>query len=203
MTSTTRVGSLGPHGRCGESGERGLRDRGLDPRLQGPQGAPSASRSLGSSRPSPMCLLTISRPLRRLHPKIRPGFGYRSSLELLAWAKELRSEQVTKSNLIVGMGETEAEVYEAMDDLRTRQAATSSRSVSTCSRACPGTCRSIAGSTPTNSLATRRTARTSSTSRGSSPAPWCARAITPGSNTGGPRPASLRRMVVNGAAAHT
>ncbi len=53
----------------------------------------------------------------RLHPKIRPGFGYRSSLELLAWAKELRSEQVTKSNLIVGMGETEAEVYEAMEDL--------------------------------------------------------------------------------------
>ena len=53
----------------------------------------------------------------RLHPKIRPGFGYHSSLDLLAWAKELRSDQVTKSNLIVGMGETEAEVYEAMADL--------------------------------------------------------------------------------------
>lgn len=54
----------------------------------------------------------------RLHPKIRPGFGYRSSLDLLAWAKELRSKQVTKSNLIVGMGEVEAEIYEAMADLR-------------------------------------------------------------------------------------
>jgi len=54
----------------------------------------------------------------RLHKEIRPGFGYRSSLELLGWAKELRSDQVTKSNLIVGMGETEDEVYGAMRDLR-------------------------------------------------------------------------------------
>lgn len=56
--------------------------------------------------------------VRQLHPQIRPGFGYDSSLELLRWAKELRSDQVTKSNLIVGMGETEDEVYEAMRDLR-------------------------------------------------------------------------------------
>lgn len=54
----------------------------------------------------------------RLHPSIRPGFGYRASLDLLAWAKELRADQVTKSNLIVGMGETEDEVYEALGDLR-------------------------------------------------------------------------------------
>jgi lipoic acid synthetase len=56
--------------------------------------------------------------VQRLHRDIRPGFGYRSSLELLGWAKELRTDQVTKSNLIVGMGETEVEVYEAMRDLR-------------------------------------------------------------------------------------
>lgn len=56
--------------------------------------------------------------VRRLHPAIRPGFGYDASLELLRWAKELRVDQVTKSNLIVGMGETEEEVYEAMRDLR-------------------------------------------------------------------------------------
>lgn len=54
----------------------------------------------------------------RLHPKIRPGFGYRASLDLLAWAKELRSDQVTKSNIIVGMGEREDEIYDAMRDLR-------------------------------------------------------------------------------------
>jgi lipoyl synthase len=56
--------------------------------------------------------------VRRMHPSIRPGFGYDASLELLTWAKDLRADQVTKSNLIVGMGETEAEVYEAMGDLR-------------------------------------------------------------------------------------
>ncbi|MFP5351683.1 MAG: lipoyl synthase [Actinomycetota bacterium] len=56
--------------------------------------------------------------VERLHPSIRPGFGYRASLDLLVWAKELRHDQVTKSNLIVGMGETEEEVYEALRDLR-------------------------------------------------------------------------------------
>ena len=56
--------------------------------------------------------------VERLHPAIRPGFGYRASLDLLLWAKELRSDQVTKSNLIVGMGEREEEVYAAMRDLR-------------------------------------------------------------------------------------
>jgi lipoyl synthase len=56
--------------------------------------------------------------VRRLHRRIRPGFGYDSSLELLQWAKELRRDQVTKSNLIVGMGESEDEVRAAMVDLR-------------------------------------------------------------------------------------
>jgi lipoyl synthase len=56
--------------------------------------------------------------VRRMHPSIRPGFGYDASLQLLSWAKELRADQVTKSNLIVGMGEREDEVYDAMRDLR-------------------------------------------------------------------------------------
>ena len=56
--------------------------------------------------------------VERLHPRIRPGFGYGSSLDLLRTAKELRPEQVTKSNLIVGMGEREGEIFEAMSDLQ-------------------------------------------------------------------------------------
>lgn len=56
--------------------------------------------------------------VRRLHADIRPGFGYDASLDLLRWAKELNPAQVTKSNLIVGMGEREDEVYGAMADLR-------------------------------------------------------------------------------------
>jgi lipoic acid synthetase len=56
--------------------------------------------------------------VRRIHQQIRPGFGYDASLQLLKWAKELRGDQVTKSNIIVGMGEREEEVYQAMTDLR-------------------------------------------------------------------------------------
>ena len=54
----------------------------------------------------------------RLHGRIRPGFGYGSSLELLRAAKDLNPAQVTKSNLIVGMGESEDELRQALRDLR-------------------------------------------------------------------------------------
>ncbi|CAN5769159.1 lipoyl synthase [soil metagenome] len=57
--------------------------------------------------------------VERIHPKIRPGFGYGASLDFLRWAKEIRPGQVTKSNVIVGMGEGEEEVYATMRDLRT------------------------------------------------------------------------------------
>jgi lipoic acid synthetase len=67
---------------------------------------------------SPDVLAHNLETVERLHGLIRPGFGYRASLDLLAWAKELRSDQVTKSNIIVGMGEREDEVYAAMRDLR-------------------------------------------------------------------------------------
>ena len=56
--------------------------------------------------------------VRRLHSRIRPAFGYDRSLEVLRIAKRLRPEGVTKSNLILGMGELTEEVPEAMADLR-------------------------------------------------------------------------------------
>ena len=56
--------------------------------------------------------------VRRLHRRIRPGFDYDRSLEVLRMAKELRPGQVTKSNLILGMGERPGEVAEALRDLR-------------------------------------------------------------------------------------
>ena len=55
--------------------------------------------------------------VRRLHAKIRPAFAYDRSLEVLRIAKRLRPRGVTKSNLILGMGERPAEVREAMRDL--------------------------------------------------------------------------------------
>lgn len=55
--------------------------------------------------------------VRRLHPRIRPAFGYDRSLEVLRLAKRLRPGQVTKSNLILGMGERPDEVPGALRDL--------------------------------------------------------------------------------------
>ena len=55
--------------------------------------------------------------VRRLHGHIRPAFGYDRSLEVLRIAKRLRPGQVTKSNLILGMGERPDEVPAAMGDL--------------------------------------------------------------------------------------
>lgn len=52
----------------------------------------------------------------RIFKKIRPAFRYERSLDLITYASE--SGLITKSNLILGMGETRDEVIEAMQDLR-------------------------------------------------------------------------------------
>ena len=56
--------------------------------------------------------------VRRVFPRVRPKGSYRLSLDLLAQAKELDPGLVTKSGIIVGMGETKDEVVETMRDLR-------------------------------------------------------------------------------------
>jgi lipoic acid synthetase len=55
--------------------------------------------------------------VRRLHDRIRPAFGYERSLGVLRFAKRHRAGQITKSNLILGMGESPDEVTEAMHDI--------------------------------------------------------------------------------------
>jgi lipoic acid synthetase len=55
--------------------------------------------------------------VRRLHGRIRPAFGYDRSIDVLRIAKRIRPDQVTKSNLILGMGERRDEVPQAMRDL--------------------------------------------------------------------------------------
>jgi lipoic acid synthetase len=52
----------------------------------------------------------------RIFRRIRPGFRYQRSLEVLARARE--AGLVTKSNLILGLGEEAAEISGAMADLR-------------------------------------------------------------------------------------
>jgi lipoic acid synthetase len=55
--------------------------------------------------------------VRRLHGRIRPAFGYDRTLEVLRVAKRLGGGQVTKSNLILGMGEHPGEIPQALQDL--------------------------------------------------------------------------------------
>ena len=54
----------------------------------------------------------------RLYPGIRPGARYFESLRLLQRAKEVQPDIFTKSGIMVGLGETRAEVLQVMDDMR-------------------------------------------------------------------------------------
>jgi lipoic acid synthetase len=57
--------------------------------------------------------------VRRLQPHVRDSrAGYDQSLEVLAHAKACSPELYTKSSLMLGLGETEEEVLEAMRDMR-------------------------------------------------------------------------------------
>ncbi len=53
-----------------------------------------------------------------LYKKIRPGARYFHSLNLLSRVKDLNPAIFTKSGLMVGLGETNDEVLQVMDDLR-------------------------------------------------------------------------------------
>jgi lipoic acid synthetase len=54
----------------------------------------------------------------RLYPTIRPGARYYQSLRLLDRVKQIEPRIFTKSGLMVGLGETRAEIMQVMDDLR-------------------------------------------------------------------------------------
>ena len=57
--------------------------------------------------------------VKRLQRKVRdPRANYKQSLSVLAAAKELNPQVFTKSSIMLGLGETEDEVIEAMRDLR-------------------------------------------------------------------------------------
>ena len=57
--------------------------------------------------------------VRRLtHPVRDPRAGYQQTLDVLAHAKAHRPAVLTKSSLMLGLGETDSEILECMDDLR-------------------------------------------------------------------------------------
>jgi len=54
----------------------------------------------------------------RLHPEVRPGGRYWRSISYLGAVKRLDPEMLTKTGIILGMGEEEDEIRQAMADLR-------------------------------------------------------------------------------------
>ena len=56
--------------------------------------------------------------VERLTPLVRSRAKYQLSLDFLARARELRPALMTKSGIMLGLGETEPELFQAMDDLR-------------------------------------------------------------------------------------
>ena len=56
--------------------------------------------------------------VERLSPLVRSRAKYRTSLETLRKAKAMSPKVVTKSGVMLGLGETEPELFQTMDDLR-------------------------------------------------------------------------------------
>jgi len=57
--------------------------------------------------------------VERLTSKVRdPRAGYRKTLDVLAHAKQYRPDIITKTSLMLGLGETDEEILQTFDDLR-------------------------------------------------------------------------------------
>ena len=54
----------------------------------------------------------------RLYKKVRPIAIYEQSLKLLGWVKQISPKTLSKSGIMVGLGESAEEVTSLMDDMR-------------------------------------------------------------------------------------
>jgi len=79
------------------------------------QGDREAIRTVMDARPDVLNHNTESVP--RLYRVVRSGARYQTSLQLLRYAKELRPEGVTKSGVMVGLGEETYELLAVFRDL--------------------------------------------------------------------------------------
>jgi len=79
------------------------------------QGNAEAIRTVVDARPEVLNHNTESVP--RLYRVVRSGARYERTLELLRYSKELRPEGITKSGVMVGLGEETAELLQVFRDL--------------------------------------------------------------------------------------
>jgi lipoic acid synthetase len=80
------------------------------------QGDRDAIRTVVEARPDIFNHNTETVP--RLYPAIRPKAVYENSLALLRYVKELAPQMVTKSGVMVGLGETREELLEVFQNMR-------------------------------------------------------------------------------------
>jgi len=66
----------------------------------------------------PICLAHNVETVPELYRTVRPGSFYQRSLSVLRMSKEIGPDIATKSNLMLGLGETREGVRRVMDDLR-------------------------------------------------------------------------------------
>jgi lipoic acid synthetase len=57
----------------------------------------------------------------RLYRKVRPGSVYKRSLEVLEFAKKSNAEVLTKTGIMLGLGEEKQEVYQLLEDCKKHQ----------------------------------------------------------------------------------
>jgi lipoyl synthase len=67
---------------------------------------------------APACYNHNIETVARLQDRVRRGAKYDQSLDVLRYAKDCNPQIPTKSGLMLGHGETEAEIVEALQDLR-------------------------------------------------------------------------------------
>ena len=67
---------------------------------------------------NPACYNHNLETVRRLQAPVRRGAQYERSLRVLQWVKKLNAAIPTKSGLMLGLGETKAEIIATMEDLR-------------------------------------------------------------------------------------
>ena len=81
------------------------------------EGNRDALRAVIASKPEVLAHNVETIP--RLYAQVRPVARYQRSLDVLRWASEERTEgMLTKSSIMLGLGETEEEILEVARDLR-------------------------------------------------------------------------------------
>ncbi|HSH76277.1 MAG TPA: lipoyl synthase [Longimicrobiales bacterium] len=80
------------------------------------KGSEAALRTVVEARPS--ILGHNLETVERLHPEVRPGGRYWRSISYLGAAKRIDASMLTKTGIILGMGERAEEIRLAMADLR-------------------------------------------------------------------------------------